>query len=146
MENRIKLSGSYNIKVLENKKIVNEINQKNVIIRIPFNQLMSAFAGYQYDFNLAHCAVGDGSGTATEDDTALVAEKARVARSDLIIDDNRVVAQFDFLKDEANYALKEVGIFIRNDILWSRTQIVPTFTKTNLQELIVSYTITWERS
>lgn len=147
MIEKITLKGQYKIIVFEDGKIVNKIIIDNAIMKLQAYQMADILQGSTGDLELRYCAIGTGTNPTTINDTKLQTEYFRVFRGALARDGYKVIAEFNFLKSEANTDWKEIGVFCGTNAtstvnagkLWSKAGI--TLNKTSSQEVLVQYSV-----
>lgn len=132
------------------KKLIHR--QKNVLIYEQTKNLLNVLLGYTPpSMIIRYCALGTDDTAASDSDSTLGAEGARVYRVDLRRTGSVVTSDFTFTELEAVGTWSEVGIFCGtgatdttdSGLLWSRAVIDPTITKASGSELTIRHVTTW---
>lgn len=142
MKEKVNLKGHWRIEIWENGKCIRVIDKDNTLTTAYRQGFLTQLAGdISLDMEIKYLAVGTDSTASTQNDTRLGAEVFRSSPTSVTVNSGYTRTIWVLTNEQANYNLREVGVFIglasaspNTGTLMSRINI--NINKTDSQEIM----------
>lgn len=136
-------NGEVDIKVFENGKLIDRIEEKNLVVTIGKTNVAKLLGGDAAGKAITKIAVGTNGLQAAAGDMAITNQFSKAIDSATYPTANSLLVSFDIDNSEANgLTIREFGLLNDDGILFARKARSTDIVKTNAIRLVGSWTIT----